>query len=182
METALYYLFSTIAQTLAAALALIAAFTLYKMQILESKIKETSLLLINFYKEPELELLHLTGKYEELFAKIEAMQKDNNDIDVDKSSFKNMRMLLNHKKLIIRYLNKALFRTSLTILYSIIMIPMTPIITKYNFCCLLAILIGIFLVSWLLALYHDLILKSIFPNQTMYKLWLGNSTPDEEKN
>jgi hypothetical protein len=49
LDTALYYTFSTIAQTLAAAMALLAGFALYRLQGLSKVLEDTSLTILEAY-------------------------------------------------------------------------------------------------------------------------------------
>ena len=49
MENALFYTFSTIAQTLAAAIALLGAFVLFRLQTIGATLQELSILVIQPY-------------------------------------------------------------------------------------------------------------------------------------
>jgi len=70
LETALYYTFSTIAQTLAAAIALLAAFVLYRLQSINSGIEDSALNVQQSYPPAQSELLIpmlMQGRYQEIF-------------------------------------------------------------------------------------------------------------------
>jgi len=56
MDTALYYTFSTIAQTLAGGIALLGAFVLYRFQILAGSLEDTSEYLSKEFKSKSREL------------------------------------------------------------------------------------------------------------------------------
>src|SRR5437763_1132352 len=71
METALYYTFSTIAQTLAAAIALLAAFLLYRLQTIAHAIDQHVNKLVQFFGGQErldLDELDAQGKHDEFLA------------------------------------------------------------------------------------------------------------------
>ena len=70
-ETDIYYTFSTIAQTLAGAIALMGAFFLYRMQTLTVRIIADSKDVMQCYfytnDSPQFEMLHREGKYLEIY-------------------------------------------------------------------------------------------------------------------
>jgi len=72
METALFYTFSTIPQVLAAAIAMLAAFVLYRLQTINKQIEESSIGIQKADGEPaELWNLHIKEQYEKLYEKAE---------------------------------------------------------------------------------------------------------------
>lgn len=65
-ETALYYTFSTIAQTLAGLFALLAAFVLYRLSILNDEMGWNGAVLADEIKSDEARTLNGEGRYQEL--------------------------------------------------------------------------------------------------------------------
>jgi|ERR1700674_4811922 len=69
MENALYYTFSTIAQALAAAIALVTAFVLYRLQGIDTALREAGFTLLQGHlNNADLWNLHVRGDYEQFVA------------------------------------------------------------------------------------------------------------------
>lgn len=69
MDTSLYYLFSTIAQTLAAGIAILGAFALYRLQAMNSEIAERSSTIAQFASGARglvVREAHVHGKFHEV--------------------------------------------------------------------------------------------------------------------
>jgi len=69
MENALYYTFSTIAQTLAGAIALLAAFALYRLQSLDNIIEEKCSFVFNSLRNESQEEKELIEKLNQILLK-----------------------------------------------------------------------------------------------------------------
>lgn len=133
VDTALYYTFSTIAQTLAAAIALLAAFALYRLQGLLNTIEITSLELANgFQGEDLLALLstRLDGDFIEFERLMSEPPKYATSIHAEPlvSRRRTFSAALRQASSIRRWLNYSLAVSAAVILGAIIVLTRVPTI------------------------------------------------------
>lgn len=126
MENALFYTFSTIPQTLAAAIALLAAFVLYRLQSINTEIEEKSLtvqqLCIN-QKDNGLWELHVNESYDKVFEKSRNFQPSSeNDLRLFKLHHSRLEHLLKFKKSLFSSFNLSLWTTVSLITFSVIVL------------------------------------------------------------
>ena len=138
MENALYYTFSTIAQTLSGAIALLAAFVLYRLQILSIALdKHANVIRDQYYedfdkawmnsfivKEEYQKLLDFTVKYPIDTA------TDEQDSYV-KDSLDQIKYFLPFKKSLLNHFYVALFLTVGLILSSVVLLSITPFVNAH---------------------------------------------------
>lgn len=149
MENALFYTFSTIPQTLAAAIALLGAFVLYRLQSINAEIEEKSStvqqLCIN-QKDNGLWELHVNESYDKVFDNSRNFQPLNeNDLRLFNLHHSRLGNLLRFKKSLFSSLNLSLWVTVSLITFSVIVLPFTPAIKTYT--CVVSILF-VFAILW----------------------------------
>ena len=157
---ALFYTFSTIPQTIAGAMALLAAFVLYRYQTIYSHVNEVA-----------------TG----ILARHGLHDRTNAAIDVIKSSFiyyckmkggveanyphkqlwfdqeiKIIGKIYDYKKSLDGFLKTAFIATVVTILYSVVVLMIGEVVCDL-FCLVLIDLVGFSLLLWCLFVYWSLI-------------------------
>jgi uncharacterized membrane protein len=164
MENALFYTFSTIAQTLAAAIGFLGAFALYRFQSTRAILTEYSNYIIHeTFENEETKALVREEKFEELQKYIRSSRsKDNPQVYPNFES--NMQTFDTNLKsmLSMRYkLKQALTLTIIVIVISIAILIFTPTIA----CSFLAIKI-IFTLGFILLVWC-LILDAIFVLQAL---------------
>ena len=168
MENALYYTFSTIAQTLAGAIALLAAFVLYRLQILATALdKHANLIRQQYYedfdkawmnsfivKEQYQKVLDHTGKYPIDIATDEQHSYVKDSLD-------QIEYFLAFKRSLLRYFYVSLNLTVGLIISSVLLLSLTPSVNVHT--NLRAWLLGIGIL-WLVAClgsYIQLLRKSL---------------------
>jgi hypothetical protein len=127
--------FSTIAETLAGAIALLAAFLLYKLQSLDTEINNISELLANWVdmvsgptpESQNAKALHLQGHYRELLTRAEQTTTPTNEnwyqSEVER---KRLHVLLCYKPALLWRFHIALYLTGGLIMVSILAVIQTP--------------------------------------------------------
>jgi hypothetical protein len=137
MENALFYTFSTIPQVLAAAIALLAAFVLYRLQSTNSQIEEKSSTIQQGCLDVRtngLWELHVDEKYEEVFNNAENFRPTNeDDLRLYVLHRTKLGKLIQSKKDILSSFIFSLIITISLIIASLIVLPFTTCI-KSNFC------------------------------------------------
>lgn len=163
MDTALYYTFSTIAQTLAGAIALLSAFVLYQLQSLHKEMEEKSGTVICQYNDEHRKILQdyeNHGQYDELFEYVLKHPLDSNQItDHIKSSQERLGVLVQSKKSLMADFRFSLFLTVGLIAASIIVLSVTPILNTLCSVVFLTFIIGIVWFITCLAKYVCLVNK-----------------------
>ena len=134
MESALYYTFSTIAQTLAAVITILGAFALYRLQAMNAEIAERSQTVAQAATGAErhqLRELHVHGKFEEMLAAAE-------NIDHSKTVEFNYQvtaarirlgLLLAQRRSLRGYLNVAFWLSAGLLTASLVVLATAPLIT-----------------------------------------------------
>ena len=131
MSNALYYTFSTIAQTLAGAMALLAAFLLYRLQVLNRAIEEDA-------ERISEALVPYHGRAHEMFRGQEYVEllraaesgyfpQGNPPVQAERA---RLTMFLRTKKTVLKHFKVALYLTAGLITFSIVALVATPQISS----------------------------------------------------
>jgi len=177
-ENALYYTFSSISQTLGGAIALLAAFILYRIQLIRGEMDahfEKFQLFVNRSTSLSLEqLLEMEKLYqdedfeglEKFLGGIPFSQFNENNRTRGKLLAKEMEKILIHKKLIMKRFNNSLLLTLNLIFISIVFIVLTPVMFKNLFIVILFFGIGVGSLGYCLFGYYQLIRGALSMNET----------------
>ena len=150
METALYHTFSTIPQVVAGAIILLAAFALYRLQLLNKKIDENIRMLIEIISihkiNWEIKEFNRQGQYDKILERVkkgvdEKVLGDN----VILTPMSRLEMNLKNKKSIKKWICLLLILTTTLIIYSIIVLILTPHYYDSNVFCTVNFYIGLIL-------------------------------------
>ncbi len=165
MENALFYTFSTIAQTLAASIALLGAFVLYRLQTLNAEIEDAGLTMIQPYlPNDEATRLVAHGRYAELISLLTQIQP-NSVHDANNPFITSKRDKLPHllalRTQLHRLLKFALGSTVVVIVSAIVILAITPVIASSSNLVWLTFSIGLLALLGCLCLYAVLILKAV---------------------
>jgi hypothetical protein len=166
MESALYYTFSTIAQTLAAAIAVLGAFALYRLQSMNAELSERSSTLA---KAPAgarghgVREMHVHGRYEEVLESIEdfdpgATAEFNYQVTAARE---RLSTLLRQRRSMRRYLNIAFWVSAGLLTSSLIMIATAPKIATMPHAPAIALTVGIVWFVVCIGTYAKLIWSSL---------------------
>jgi len=164
VETALYYLFSTVAQTLAGAIALLGALVLFRMQQLSAAMEQSVRTLIDRY--------HHAPDGSHSYAQ-ELMSGDFTSVrdhfvtgpgkrvagQADVIYFANVRELdssLESRKTILIQFRYSLILTAIVILFSIGSIPVAPALAKHYAAAIVVIVVTVLAVAASLLSYGRL--------------------------
>ena len=135
MDTALYYTFSTIAQTLAGGIALLGAFVLYRFQLLAGSIEDTSEYLRKEFKSRSRELHNkidqakFDREYDLVYKFSQSYSAEEIDLPTIQkyySARSRLGAMQGHRKILFRYFNFSLIATVLLILASALVLIFTP--------------------------------------------------------
>lgn len=135
MDTALYYTFSTIAQTLAGGIALLGAFVLYRFQMLAGSIEDTSEYVRKEFKSKSHELHNKIdqAKFDREYDLVHELSKSYSEGEIDPptiqkyySARSRLGSMLSHRKILFRYFKFSLIATVLLILASALVLIFTP--------------------------------------------------------
>lgn len=168
METTLYYTFSTIAQTLAGAIALLGAFILYRLQKLNNGLDDHAKFIRKQYSEAEdlvfLNSFIVKGEYKK-FLKYTAAKPLN--AITDEGSYltdvqSKMQELLTLRKSLIRSFTISLFLTVSLIGASVIALALTPNLNARSNVRSGSLLLAILWFLACLVSYVSLLRKSLF--------------------
>ena len=167
MENALFYTFSTIAQTLAAAIAILGAFVLYRLQSLSAEIEDAALTAIQPYlPNDEVNRLRAENDYAALVTLLGTIQPTVNKasevaIPFVASKRAALPALLALRAQLHRLLRASLSFTVVLIAASVIVLATTPLIAaSANITCTT---FGVGVVAFVacLILYARLIVKAL---------------------
>ena len=152
METALYYTFSTIAQTLAAGIAILGAFALYRLQSINAEIAERSSTIarvsVGVHGHGVREL-HVHGRFEDVLESTE-------DIDPSATAELNYQVtaarvrlatLLTQRKSLRRYLSVAFWLSAGLLTSALVVLATAPAVASIPGAPSVAVTIGI---TWFL--------------------------------
>jgi hypothetical protein len=128
METVFFYTFSTIAQTLAGAIALLAAFVLYRLQGLNTDIDENSMRLslpLNLVAGESAGMMHRQGQHRQLLELAARTEIPPGTYRADEERAR-LPTLLDRKDTLLRWLYIALALTVGLITASVLLLMFTP--------------------------------------------------------
>jgi hypothetical protein len=156
MENALLYTFSTMAQTLGGAIALLSAFVLYRFQSLDAAMAKEALALRPEFQMAagnvaEYDRIESVGEYKELLESIKTRGEGSFSV----SAFKRLKHNVISKRKITDAFMAAVSCTGTTMMFSIIVLPITHILvarSAVSYCILLTgvILFGVCIwIYWL---------------------------------
>jgi hypothetical protein len=168
METTLYYTFSTIAQTLAGAIALLGAFILYRLQKLNNGLDDHAKFIRKQYSEEEdlifLNSFIVKGEYKKFLKYTRARPLN---AVTDEGSYLTdvqlkMQELLALRKSLIRSFTVSLFLTVSLIGASVIALALTPNLNARSNVRSGSLLVAILWFLACLVSYVSLLRKSLF--------------------
>jgi hypothetical protein len=134
LDTSLYYTFSTIAQALAGAVALIAAFLLYRLQSMGAAMEVCANKVIQYYVRPEtrvrLDDLHVRGDYDAIGEVFETPLPA--DLELGEVGFARHRLiiLVASRRALSRLFIASLILTVGLIAASVVVLGLTPTISS----------------------------------------------------
>ena len=165
MENALYYTFSTIPQVLAAAIALLVAFVLYRLQTINKEIEVRSLDLQSVCIDQlnnDLWELHVNESYEKVFENsIKFQPTDQNNLRLFGLHRTRLGRLLEFKKSLLSSFNFSLIITVSLIIASVVVLPFTPTLKTYSCGSSIIFFFGILWFIVCLVCYANLAKKTI---------------------
>jgi glycerol uptake facilitator-like aquaporin len=162
MENALYYTFSTIAQTLAAAIALLAAFVLYRLQILSIALdKHANVIREQYYEDFDKAWMNSFIVKEEYQKLLDYTVKYPIDIGTDeqdsyvKDSLDQIKYFLPFKRSLLNHFYVALILTVGLILSSVVLLSITPSVNANENVRTWSLIIGI---AWLVTCFTSYVM------------------------
>ncbi|MGR3303472.1 MAG: hypothetical protein ACUZ8I_13335 [Candidatus Scalindua sp.] len=169
-ETTLYYIYSTIAQTLAGAFGILGAFTLFRLQSITGAIKGICTVIdveFSFPESYEFNRLYTQEKWHDYYNKARSKERLE---EIRKSTSKEHQEMydaytgalgdrLLYRETIIESVKKILYQTVITIALSIILLPLSPFLSGWLSIILLSITIICTIVC--LSLYVGLVVKAL---------------------
>jgi hypothetical protein len=154
-ETALYYTFSTIAQTLAGLFALLAAFVLYRLSILNDETGWNGAVLAEGIKTDQARTLNGEGRYQEL---PDLAARSNNA--GRPTEFRRLKLLVPFRRWLLCWFGFSISITAVVISASVCFIPFAPNQQKTDFIAWVAWLViagfGICVVSYVILIWKSL--------------------------
>ena len=167
MENALFYTFSTIAQTLAGAIALLGAFVLYRLQSLGAELEDAALTAIQPYL-PNDEISRLRGEnnYDDLVTLLNTVAPSANKLAEVNNTYvlskrRALPSLLQLRRQLHRLMKISLALTIVLIAASVVVLSTTPLIATSTNVAYSVFVVGILLFVVCLVLYVLLILKAV---------------------
>jgi hypothetical protein len=162
MESALYYTFSTIAQTLAAAVALVSAFALYRLQSMNAEIAERSSTVAQFSSgahAPAVRELHVHGRFHEVLESTEDFDPSATvELNYQVSAARvRLGTLLAQRRALRRYLSLAFWLSGGLLTSSLVAIASAPRIATVPHAAVAALSLGILWFVLCIATYARLI-------------------------
>ena len=161
MENALYYTFSTIAQALAAAIALLGAFTLYRLQLLQAAMLEAAAILKSHTSADrgEVDAAYIVADYNRVFELVRDADGKSKLTEI-RAGLEKFARLLAEKRLVLRTFQVALVASVLVILASVIVLSFAPLIVRSGAPALF-LAAGCIALGVCLALYSRLLLGHV---------------------
>ena len=166
METTIYYAFSTIAQTLAAAIAFLGAFALYRLQVLDASLATLANVAPRGWERTgDVTAAIHEGRYEDqarLMREIKAP-----DVDTSLRSEKEIAQRSRFFRDVDRATNlKAQFTwafgvTICTVVSSVAMIAVAPALEGHHWVSSFVLVIGLTLLAWCLVLQSNFVHKAL---------------------
>ena len=167
MDTALYYTFSTISQTLAGAIAFLGAFVLYRLQIQKENLKNIGRLVVQSVSSADssnrLKNFLETEQYERFVKCCEGELPGDTKNNLLGENFVKFKYEKELKSRLIPKLKIALLFTIGVIVYSVLVLILTPFITTCKLVTYSVIMaVGGIGLSICLVSYYQLIMVTIF--------------------
>jgi hypothetical protein len=165
MDNALFYAFSTIAQSLAAAIGLLAVFILYRLQSLNSELESiTSMALQPYLLDVEIQRWRASQDYTKLLELINTT-KSSNDVMLQspyiQACISRLPLLIQNKKKLLTVLKFSLALTTIVIASSVGIIAITPILAKNPCMSSFVLTIGVLILFACFTMYSYIIAKSL---------------------
>jgi hypothetical protein len=161
MENALYYTLSTIAQSLAAAFALLGAFVLFRLQHLSSVCASTGKTVIRPYLPNETaRFLLANGDFEELSKYLATQQVKEEPINHPHSleaARDAFGRAIAHRADVVARLRRAMITTGGTLVFAIAGLSLAPIVAKVSIAPWVVLAVGIANFCVCLAMYGRMI-------------------------
>lgn len=169
IATALFYTFSTIAQTLAGAIALLGAFVLYRFQTLNTEFGvKVEKVLVAFNSQEiyyiPLQNLSIEGKYKQFHQyAVEKWDKAlARDVPGYKVALDQLGQLVEYRDTILQGIKRSLIWTVVTLTYSVLMLAISPLlIARCESAVWLAISIGVVCFGVCIIRYSGVIWKAL---------------------
>jgi hypothetical protein len=161
LEVPLYYTFSTIAQALASAIALLAAFVLFRLQSINAELERHASRFLGYYSKDRLRLdeLHVAGDYEGLATlTTTALPADVEEGEVGFSR-KRFAVIVTNARHVRHAFAVTLWFTVGVIAYSVVVLALAPFIAAHEACAITTFVIGISGLLWCLFSYVRLVHK-----------------------
>lgn len=153
-ENALYYTFSTISQTLAGAIALLAAFVLYRLSLLNEEMGWNGGVIAGGLNTDEARRLNGEGRYSELLARA---TPNNGGRPIE---FRRLSVLVPFRGCLLRLFVFSISISAVVIFASVFFIPFAPKQQKTDFIAWVAWLIiagfGVCIVSYAMLVWKSL--------------------------
>ena len=161
MDTALYYTFSTIAQALAAAIALLGAFTLYRLQLLAAAMPEAASILKTHTtaNRADVDGAFIVADYTKVFELVRAADAKSQRTEI-RAGLEKFSRILGEKRAVIRTFQSALLASVIVILGSVIVLALTPSIARSG-SPVLVLVAGCVSLGFCLGLYARLLLGHV---------------------
>ncbi|MBA7573342.1 hypothetical protein ES708_15138 [subsurface metagenome] len=142
-ETALYYVYSTIAQTLAGAFGILGAFTLFHLQGIHQSIKGTCSVIYNSSSNPSglIRLPFLREDWRSFLDNLNNYQMSFllcGIVTIDKELYELLKCILKsdleYRKAVIKNIKAIIYLTAVAITLSLIALPLVPKLVRYARC------------------------------------------------
>ena len=159
---ALYYTFSTIAQSLAGAIALLSAFVLFRMQAIHGEIERRSDELLNVVDDKQAADAHARGDFATVFD-ISSVRITTPSKSVDYAR-RRLRALLAHERSLKRWLWTALVLTIGLITLAVVVLSRTPWLVGLDGVAPVVLNVGIGWFLACLASYLMLLVRALAPS------------------
>jgi hypothetical protein len=157
MDTAIYYTFSTIAQTLAGGIALLGAFVLFRFQLFTGRMEDASLHLQRAFKNTdrqrvvEIRQARFDGDYDRVLA-LSKLSNEEEKTEPDKERYATsqfrLERLLYRRRVLARYFRLLLWTTVGLVVVSVAVIATTPRLYLHTRTSIMVIVFG---VTWFAA-------------------------------
>lgn len=161
MDSTLYYTFSTIAQALAAAIALLGAFTLYRLQLLVASMLEAAAILRTHTSANRsgIDAAYIVADYTKVFELVRDADGKAPGTEI-RAGLEKFARLIAEKRSVVRTFQAALLASVLVILGSVIVLSFTPLIVRHDAAALFLAL-GCLSLGGCLGLYARLLLGHV---------------------
>lgn len=177
-QTALFYTYSTIAQTLAGAFGILGAFMLFKLQSISNSIEGVCTTIYNAIlnnhgkssAKEEVRVIYVQKKWHEFYNAIK--DKPSSDSfrggsrQITEKEFEThrdkLKEALSQQSSIVRRLKSTLWITLIAISLSIVLLPFVPVLDKYFLVSFILVVITISLSIVCIVCYVNLVIKALY--------------------